>query len=89
MSAVGRLSVQIERLVLEGVRLDPAQRSLLQNTVETELTRLLEEGGLATRLSGGAALPRITSPAIEFDIGNRPTGLGHQIAGAVYRGIGV
>ena len=82
------INLHIERLVLDGVDTAPGQRHLLRAAVEAELTRLLSEGGLAQELSGGGALPRIASPAIQLNGGNGPTPLGQKIAGAVYGGIG-
>jgi len=82
------VDLHIERLILEGVDLAPGQRPGLQAAVESELTRLLTEGGLAPQLTAGGALPRVTSPAIQLGHGDAPTTLGRQIAGAVYGGIG-
>jgi hypothetical protein len=82
------IDLHIERLILEGVDLAPGQRPGLQAAVESELTRLLTEGGLAPQLTAGGALHRVTTPAIRLDRGNGPATLGHQIAGAVYGGIG-
>lgn len=82
------ISLHIERLILDGVDIAPGQRNLLQSAVETELHRLLTSGGLAHQLTGGGALPRLASPAIELQRGNGPGELGQQIAGAVYGGIG-
>jgi hypothetical protein len=82
------INLHIERLVLDGVDTAPGQRHLLQGAVETELARLLIEGGLDHQLTGGAALPRIASPAIQLNGGNDPAQLGRTIAGAVYGGIG-
>jgi hypothetical protein len=61
---------------------------VLKAAVETELARLLTEGGLAPQLSSGGALPRVASPAIQLNSGHGPTELGRQIACAVYGGIG-
>lgn len=82
------INLHIERLVLDGVDTASGQRHLLQSAVETELSRLLIEGGLAHQLTGGGALPRINSPAIQLNGGNDPARLGRKIAGAVYGGIG-
>ena len=82
-----KIDLHIERLVLDGVDTAPGQRDLLRAAVETELTRLLLEGGLAYRPNGGA-LPGIVGPAIQIHVGNDPLQLGRQIAGAVYGGLG-
>ena len=82
------INLHIERLILDDVNLALGQGHLLQASVETELTRLLAEGGLAWQLRGGGALPRIASPAIQLNSGHGTVELGEQIAGAVYGGIG-
>jgi hypothetical protein len=80
------INLHIERLILDGVNIAPNQRHLLQASVETELTRLLTEGRLASRLDQGTALPRLTTSSIHIT-GNNPTQLGQQIAQSVYGGI--
>jgi hypothetical protein len=83
------VKLHIERLVLEGLDIAPGQRRLLRAAVETELTRLLAEGGLAPQLSSGVALPSLRAGAIQLTNETGATHLGAQIAGAVYGGIGV
>jgi len=82
------VNVHIERLVLEGVDVASEQRGALHAAVETELVRLLTQGGLASHLSGGGATPRIDGGAISVPGGRKPAQLGRQIAAAVYGGIG-
>ena len=81
------IKLHIERLVLDGVNIAPGQRHLLQASVETELTRLLNNGGLAPSLVEGIALPRISTSGIQLT-SNNPTQIGQQIAQSVYGGIG-
>ena len=81
------IKLHIERLVLDGVNIAPGQRYLLQASVETELTRLLTDGGLSPSLAQGTALPRISASGIQLT-GNNPTQLGQQIAQSVYGGVG-
>ncbi len=82
------MNVHIERLVLDVVDLQRSQSHLLQAAFETELARLLTEGGLAPLLSSGGAVARLTTPDIQINRSNGPTDLGKSIAGAVYGGIG-
>ena len=82
------INLHIERLVLDGVNIAPGQRHLLQASVETELARLLTDGGLAPGLAQGTALPRLSTSGIQLTGGNNPTQLGRQIAQSVYGGIG-
>jgi len=82
------INLHIERLVLDGVNIAPGQRHLLQAGVETELTRMLMDGGLAPSFAQGSALPRLSASGIQLTGGNTPTQLGWQIAQSVYGGIG-
>lgn len=81
------INLHIERLVLDGVDIAPGQRHLLQASVETELTRLLTDRGLAANLAQSVALPRLSTNGMRL-MGNNPTQLGQQIAQSVYGGIG-
>lgn len=83
------IELHIERLVLDGVALEGSrERALLQSSVESELTRLLTEGGLSHELSGGGAVPSVAAGNIQLPNGGDPRHLGSQIAQAVYDGIG-
>lgn len=82
------INLHIERLVLNGLEIPPEQRPVLQAAVETELSRLLTEGGLSPRLAQGIAVPRLSVQDIQTTRANNPTQLGHQIAQSVYGGIG-
>lgn len=83
------INLHIERLILEGVNVAPDQRHLLQASVTNELTRLLNNAGLAPNLIlvEGVALSRIPASGIQLP-GNNPIKLGQQIAQSVYGGIG-
>jgi hypothetical protein len=76
------INLHIERLILDGVDIHPSQRHLLHASVQTELTRLLTEGGVAPQLTGGGALPHVASPALQLHSGHGPAEFGRQIAGA-------
>jgi hypothetical protein len=81
------INVHIERLILNGVNIRPGQRHLLQSSVETELTRLLTNGGVSPSFSEGIALPHVFANGIQLAGGNDPVQLGRQIAQSVYGGI--
>ncbi len=83
------VNIHIERLVLDGVSISPSQRPLVKAAVEAELGRLLVDGGLATSLLAGGAVPRVLGGRIELNPENNPNQLGQQIAQAVYGGIGL
>ncbi|MEP7012874.1 MAG: hypothetical protein ABJC13_21335 [Acidobacteriota bacterium] len=82
-----KVNLHIDRLVLEGIDLDHAQRPLLQAAVEAELGRLIGEGGIGSLASGGA-VPSVRAAGFEIGADGSPSRLGHQIAQSVYGGTG-
>jgi hypothetical protein len=82
------VKLHIERLVLDGIDLSPADRPVFQAALETELTRLLAEGGVESGLAGGAAVPAVRAKGFETAGDRDPARLGRQVAGSVYGGIG-
>lgn len=82
------IKLHIDRLVLDGVNIAPGQHHVLQASVETELIRLLTNGGLAPSLAQGTAVPRLSAGAMQLTSTSSPTELGQQIAQSVYGGIG-
>lgn len=82
------VNLHIERLVLEGIDVEHAQRGVLQAAVEAELGRLLAAGGVNGGLAGGGAVPAVRAAGFEMNGEGNPGQLGRQIAGAVYGGIG-
>lgn len=82
------VNLHIERLILEGIDLDPAQRPILRAAVEAELGKLLAEGGVGESLAAGGAVPALKVGGFEMRGEGNPAQLGPQIAGAVYGGIG-
>jgi hypothetical protein len=83
------IQVHIERLILDGVALAPGERPRLQAAVESELARLLVEGGLSPELWGGGVLPSVRAGDIQLAGDRDAVGLGRQLAGATYEGIGI
>ena len=82
------LRIHIERLVLDGLPLGPADGPVVQMAVEAELTRLLMQGGLSPELTANTALPARAGAALPMQDGATPAEMGHGIARAVYGGIG-
>lgn len=80
--------VHIERLTLDGLPIGPGQGALVQAAVESELSRLLTEGGLASNLQSGGAFASVRANSISLAAGDHPTWLGQQIARSVYGGVG-
>ena len=83
-----KVRLHVERLVLEGIDLDAAGRPLLQAALETELGRLLAEGGVNPDLRAGGAMPAVRAAGFEMSGDGNAAGLGRQIARSVYGGIG-
>lgn len=82
-----RIQLHIDRLVLDGLPVDWASGPAVKAAVEAELTRLLSKGSLATELASGIAVPALRGGSINVADKVKPTALGRDIAGAVYRGI--
>jgi hypothetical protein len=82
------VNLHIDRLILDGIDLDPAQRPALQAAVEAELGRLLSEGGVGADFAGGGAVPSVKAGGFEMGGDGNPQQLGAQIARSVYGGIG-
>lgn len=81
------IEVHIEELLLHGLPLTHSQGPAVQAAVETELARLLIEGGLTSSLQSGGAMPSLRANAIQLRAESKPAQLGQQIAQAVYGGI--
>jgi len=79
--------LHIERLVLDGIQLDPAQRPLVQEALQAELGRLFAEGGVEGSLAAGAMVPSVRADGFAMSGDGSPVSLGRQIARSVYGGI--
>jgi len=82
------INLHIDQLILDGINVPRSQRHLLQASMQSELTRLLTEGGVPRHLVNGSALRRVPAGNIELSSGSDPVNLGRQIARSVYGGIG-
>jgi hypothetical protein len=82
------ITVNIERLILEGLPIAASQGPLVQAALEAELGRMLAADGLAASLLAGGARPTLPASAIQVGSGSDPAALGRQIAQALYGGIG-
>ena len=82
------ISLHIERLVLDGLDIGPGQGEQIKAAVETELSRLLETGGLHGILLQGTALANLKTAGMQVKNTHKPADIGKHIAQAVYRGIG-
>jgi hypothetical protein len=82
-----RIDLHIERLILDGLAIDPGQRAEVQAAVEAELARLLMTGGLNAGLLAGGALPSLRAEAIQLTNESKGADLGVQIAQSVHGGL--
>jgi hypothetical protein len=82
------VKLHIDRLVLDGIAVEPSQRPILQAALEAELGRLLAEGGVGESWAAGGAVPSLKADGFQMNSERNPAQLGRQIAGAVYGGLG-
>ena len=82
-----KINLHIERLVLDGVNIEPGQRHLLQDSVEIELARMLSEGGLSPGFTQSVALPQLSTTVFQLPQAGNPKQVGQGIAQSVYGGI--
>jgi hypothetical protein len=78
------IQLHIEELVLHGF--SPADRCVIGDTVERELTRLLFEQGVPMSLRTENATDEIKAPTFNAAHNAKPPAVGRQIAHAVYQG---
>ena len=81
------INLHIERLILDGLPIEGVDRRSLRLAMETELARLLTQGGVTRSLQTGTALPSVRADSIQLTAQNSPAQLGRQIAGSVHSGI--
>jgi hypothetical protein len=81
------ITINIERLILDGLPIAAAQGPLVQAALEAELGRLLAVDGLAAGLLAGGAVPTLPAGAISIGRETSPAALGRQIAQAMYGGL--
>ncbi|HEV8580955.1 MAG TPA: hypothetical protein VGX68_17955 [Thermoanaerobaculia bacterium] len=82
-----KINLSVERLVLDGIKLDPAQRPIFQEALQEELGRLLAEGGIEGSLAAGGMVPSVRADGFAMSGDGSPVSLGQQIARSVYGGI--
>ena len=80
------INFQIDRLILEGIKLSPSQRALLQTTVESELSRLLAVNGIPQHLQTEVNIPKLPT-SINVKNNMNPRQMGQGIARSIYRNL--
>jgi hypothetical protein len=81
------INLTIERLILDGLNIEPSHGALVKTAVEAELSRLLTQAGLAPGLRSGGVFPRVRAHSIQVSPGDKPTQVGRHIARAIYKGV--
>ena len=82
------IHVHIERLIMDGLSDYDGQGPVIKSTVEAELTRLIAAQGMNPDFQFGGAVPSVKAEGIQVTNDSNSVNLGHQIARAVYGGIG-
>lgn len=78
------LRLHIERLVLEGLPLEPGAATRVREAIESELARRLAAGGLSAEFRSGGAVPSLSGGEVHWKPGLSPSELGARIAGAIH-----
>lgn len=78
------VTLQIDRLVVDGVALNSRQATQLHRSVERELAAMLQRDGFHT---SSGAMYSATAPSIQLTRNVQPTELGRQIAQSVYQSL--
>jgi hypothetical protein len=81
------INLHIDRLILEGLGVEPGQKRILQTAVQTELAQLFAASGVSPALSQGGAIRETAGPTIQLMDQNNPGHIGSQIARSVHQGI--
>lgn len=81
------INLHIERLVLDGVSLQPHQRADLKAVVEAELKQQLESHGIGSMMQTNHNHRSLRGAEISLENIHKPKSLGQRIGYAVYRGI--
>lgn len=82
------INLHIERLVLDGVSVEPHQQAELKAAMESELGRLLLTNGISSSVQSNNNTRAVRGDSFSVGSNNEPSHLGQQVAGAVYEGIG-
>lgn len=80
--------LHIERLVLDGFSMTPAQRTAFTGATEAELTRLIAAGGVSDAVAAGFSVPSLEAGLLLPSSPFNPVSFGSDVARALYAGIG-
>lgn len=88
MTKMVRMSIHIERLILDGLPVDRSDGPAVKAAVEEELSKLIADRGISFEFITGGAVALISANDIRFGPGASPSNLGTQIARSVYGRMG-
>jgi hypothetical protein len=91
MSSSNDINVRlhIERLVLDGFTMTPAQRAQLVNAAQEELGWLLANKGMSESMAGGFSTPVIDGGVIQQSAASfEPVSFGRDLARTLYGSLG-
>lgn len=83
-----RVTLEIERLVLDGLSATPSEAARIRAAAEAELSRLLSSGSLPPSLLAGGAQASRAAPPIDLAPRDSPELIGHRIAQSVHLSLG-
>lgn len=78
------LHLHIERLVIDGLPLEGTEGTLFRSALETELTRLLRDGGISTDGVRGVALDSLPHAQCALADAADARASGRRVAGTLY-----
>lgn len=81
-----KISVHIERLVLDGLPMSRHDGPKVRAAVEAELARLLGSQGLSNEFRSGGAFATLTANPLRLESRTNPRQIGRQIARSVHGG---
>ncbi len=81
------INLHIERVVLEGISIEPHQQAEMKIAVESEIVSLLTSNGIGRCIQSRNSFHVVSGGLISIETHNKPFHIGHQIAGAIYQGI--
>lgn len=82
------IALHIERLVVDGIDLDPRQRTVLVETIAGELERLIGERGLSERARMGFATPSLKAAPVQLAAPFDAAACGAAVASALFQTLG-
>jgi hypothetical protein len=81
------IHLHVERLILDGVNMNPYQYRLLAASLERELVRFLTRHGIGSGVRGGGAFETIRTNSATALETSEPSRLGRQIARSLHGGL--